>query len=206
MTARSTTPWLEKSPAASAAEGRSLVKGFRGVKRSVALSEKDGERPIGVAVARSIRPSPLKSAATMAVGPTPVFSVGAAVKPPWPLLSNTLTSLPRLVGDGQVVPAVAVEVGGDKGLWLRSHGNGRGGRERTVAVAQQDRHGVGAGVGRRQIELAVAQEVARDDGGRRRRPRSTSGERRKRRDRCSAERRRCCPDVRDGQVEDGAVR
>ena len=68
------------------------------------------------------------------------------------------------VGDGQVGPAVAVEVARHEGDWLGPHRVGHLGLEGAVAVAQQHRHVVGAVVGDGQVGPAVAVEVARHEG------------------------------------------
>ena len=86
------------------------------------------------------------------------------------------------IGGGQVEPAVAVEVAGDDAQRRTAHGETLRRLERPVAPAQVDRNGGRAGIGRvqtqvcgngggvdiggRQVEAAVAVEVAHGEDGR----------------------------------------
>ena len=68
-------------------------------------------------VARSERPSPLKSPATMAYGPVPTAYVPWGWKVPSPLPRSTDTVSSCNVSDGEVELAVAVEVTRHDAFW-----------------------------------------------------------------------------------------
>ena len=85
-------------------------------------------------------------------------------KVPSPLPSNTETALSEPVCDGEVGAAVAGEVPRHDGIWLGPHGVGDLVLEGAVAVAQEHRHVVGAGVGDGEVGASVAGEVPRHKG------------------------------------------
>ena len=69
-----------------------------------------------------------------------------------------------VVGNHEIHSAVAIEVAHRDRSGTSAGVEGQRGLKRSVAVAGQDRHGVGSGIGDGLIELAVLIEVGDDDG------------------------------------------
>ena len=72
------------------------------------------------------------------------------------------------VSDGEVRPAVAVEIAHGSSLRVTSRPKCKssGGLERAITVAQQDRHAIRAGIRDRQVHMAIEIEVSDADGNR----------------------------------------
>ena len=116
-------------------------------------------------------PSPVTSWTTVDTGPAPALSrgPGTKVKPsPWRLVEQDGDVVGALVGDDQVGPAVAVEVGdGDAdrvGAGEEAVAAVERRAELAVAQAGIDQHVVAAAVGDDQVGDAVAVEVGQRDG------------------------------------------
>ncbi len=164
-------PLPVKSPAAIAYGPPGTGIGGRAVERAVAVAQEDGDlvEVDGSATARSVRPSPLKSAATIDDAPLPAGK--ATVKGCWnvpsPLPGRMVTlsepwlttARPRLPLPVKSPVATATAVVADR----------VGGRflEGAVAFAQEHGDVVGVDVSRGQVEAAVAVEIAGHESDRR---------------------------------------
>ena len=100
---------------------------------------------------------PVKSPATIAIGLRPDRVGDLGLERPVAVAQQhrhaCRSSRHRVVGDGQVEPAVAVEVTRHDGVRVRPDRVGDLGLERAVAVAQQHRHRVAVDfVGDGQVE------------------------------------------------------
>ena len=115
-------------------------------------------------MARSVRPSPLKSPVVTDWG-TGSRREGLLGRERAVAVAQQHRHVIGIhVCRGQVGDAVAVEVARGNGVGTVSRREGLLGRERAVAVAQQHRHVIGRPVRRRQVGQAVAVEVARGNG------------------------------------------
>ena len=118
-----------------------------------------------LAMARSGRPSPLKSPAVTELGPTPAANGHRRLKRSVAIAEEHGDGVASGVGDGQIRPAVPVEVRDRDRLRtgaLPQVHRSRG-LEGSVAVADQHRGGVVAGIREREILHEVAVEIARRD-------------------------------------------
>ena len=143
--------------------------GDLGLERPVAIAQQHRHLPsFQLATARSSRPSPLKSPATIGVWARPDRVGDLGLERPVAVAEQHRDRVGAYVGDGEVEPAVAIEVTRDDRAGRDPTASVTVGLERAVAVAQQHRHGAGVDVRARvfdgEIEAAVALEVACHDG------------------------------------------